>query len=182
MIVNQEADYYDACFIIMRFFIHYHKNANLSKESESYPIISLIVIWECYPRLLLTVQQSAIDYIGNFFACVDAYLNCDAQGMVSRMYEGKSYLTMLFNFVNECLFDPELEVTEQGYAVGILMIIIHYCYPAMDSVLEPCVQIVQKFLGVLEQKIQAYMNDQQEEETVLEYYLEITRNCVVSIV
>ena len=32
---------------------------------------------------------------------------------------------MLFAFVNDCLFDDEMEAVEEGYSVGILMIIIH---------------------------------------------------------
>ena len=119
-----------------------------------------------------------MDYVSNLFGVIDGYLNCSVEQLVNLSYNNKSYLQMLFDFVNECLFDPELESIEKGYACGILMIMIHYCYPTMDSILEPCVQIVQKYLIELEKTINELMNE--PDESIREYYLELNRDCVVS--
>lgn len=48
--------------------------------------------------------------------------------MLDRSYNGVSYLQMLLNFVNETAFDPELTESEQSYALGVLMIVVHYLY------------------------------------------------------
>ena len=138
------------------------------------------MIWNCYPLVVLTVEQSAMDYVSNFFGVVDSYLNADINQMVNRTYQGKSYLSMLFDFVNDCLFDDEMEAVEEGYSVGILMIIIHYCYGQMDTVLEPCIQIVQKFIEKMEAKIDELLRSNEEEESIRDYYMELDRNCIVS--
>lgn len=123
-----------------------------------------------------------MDYIGNFFAVADAYLSCDLQQMVTRTFNGKSYLELLFGFVDECLFDSELDYVEYGYAIGILMIIIHYCYPSMDTVLDPAIKTVQKFMAIMDNKIQTLLTSPEEEESIRDYYLELARNCIVSVV
>ena len=52
------------------------------------------MIWNCYPLDVLTVQQSAMDYVSNFFGVVDSYLNADINQMINRTYQCKSYLSM----------------------------------------------------------------------------------------
>ena len=80
------------------------------------------MIWNCYPLVVLTVEQSAMDYVSNFFGVVDSYLNADINQMINRTYQGKSYLSMLFDFVNDCLFDDEMEAVEEGYSVAMVFI------------------------------------------------------------
>ena len=36
-----------------------------------------IVIWDCYPHVMLTIQNSAIDYISGFFTVLDAYMSIE---------------------------------------------------------------------------------------------------------
>ena len=138
------------------------------------------MIWNCYPLVVLTVEQSAMDYVSNFFGVVDSYLNADINQMINRTYQGKSYLSMLFDFVNDCLFDDEMEAVEEGYSVGILMIIIQYCYGQMDTVLEPCITIIQKFIEKMEAKIDELLRSNEEEESIRDYYMELDRDCIVS--
>ena len=121
-----------------------------------------------------------MDYVSNFFGVVDSYLNADINQMINRTYQGKSYLSMLFDFVNDCLFDDEMEAVEEGYSVGILMIIIQYYYGQMDTVLEPCITIIQKFIEKMEAKIDELLRSNEEEESIRDYYMELDRDCIVS--
>lgn len=96
------------------------------------------MIWQLFPHLVLLVQNSAMDYISGFFCVVDCYLVIEwsrlaaltrsSSDIVDRSFNGKSYLQMLFDFVNESIFDAELGYQEQSYGIGILMIIIQYLY------------------------------------------------------
>lgn len=47
---------------------------------------------------------------------------------MDRSFDGKSYLELLLEFVNESLFDTELGDSEHAYTLGVLMIVIHYLY------------------------------------------------------
>ena len=38
---------------------------------------SNLVVWQCFPQLVLTIQEESIDYIGGFFPVVDCYLNIE---------------------------------------------------------------------------------------------------------
>ena len=48
--------------------------------------------------------------------------------MLNRSFNGVNYLQLLLNFVNDVAFDPELTESEQSYAVGVLMNVVHYLY------------------------------------------------------
>ena len=96
------------------------------------------MIWQCFPQLVLTIQEEAIDYVGGFFPVVDCYLNIEwvslcpltprSIDLLDRSFKGLTYLQLLMNFVTESIFDPELGDSEQAYAIGVLMIIVQYKY------------------------------------------------------
>ena len=48
--------------------------------------------------------------------------------MLNRSFNGVNYLQLLLNFVNDVAFDPELTESEQSYALGVLMNVVHYLY------------------------------------------------------
>lgn len=118
-----------------------------------------------------------MDYISSFFCVVDCYLVIEclcfiplthsSSDIVDRSFNGKSYLQLLFDFVNESIFDAELGYQEQIYGVGILMIIVQYLYSAIpltasrlekvDSVVQPAVEIVQRFVAAKEADITKLM-------------------------
>ena len=103
------------------------------------------MIWQCFPQLVLTIQEEAIDYIGGFFPVVDCYLNIESESLrlltprsndlLDRSFKGMTYLQLLMKFVTESVFDTELGDSEQAYAIGVLMIIVQYKYRRKDSVL-----------------------------------------------
>lgn len=158
------------------------------------------MIWQLFPHLLLLVQNSAMDYISSFFCVVDCYLVIEcvpfiplthsSSDIVDRSFNGKSYLQLLFDFVNESIFDAELGYQEQIYGVGILMIIVQYLYSAIpltasrlekvDSVVQPTVEIVQRFVAAKEADITKLMAED-EEEDIKAFYLEQARDCIVSL-
>lgn len=158
------------------------------------------MIWQLFPHLLLLVQNSAMDYISSFFCVVDCYLVIEclcfiplthsSSDIVDRSFNGKSYLQLLFDFVNESIFDAELGYQEQIYGVGILMIIVQYLYSAIpltasrlekvDSVVQPAVEIVQRFVAAKEADITKLMAED-EEEDIKAFYLEQARDCIVSL-
>ena len=156
------------------------------------------MIWQLFPHLLLLVQNSAMDYISSFFCVVDCYLVIEcvlspcltpsSSDIVDRSFNGKSYLQLLFDFVNESIFDADLGYQEQSYGVGILMIIVQYLYSArrrltsrvekVDSIVQPAVEIVQRFVAAKEADIGNLMAEDEEEE-IKAFYLEQARDCIV---
>ena len=40
-------------------------------------LILWLVIWDCYPMIMMTIQNNAIDYIGGFFTVLDGYMNIE---------------------------------------------------------------------------------------------------------
>lgn len=141
-----------------------------------------------------------MDYISNFFSVVDCYLAIESRSLcaltrrsndvIDRSFNGKSYLQMLLDFVNESLFDPELGYQEQSYAVGVLMIIVHYLYRTslclhsqtakVDTVIQPAVDVVNRYIAAKEADITRILNDNEEEEDIKQFYLEQARDCIVS--
>ncbi|KNB42202.1 hypothetical protein JH06_4497 [Blastocystis sp. subtype 4] len=116
--VDKNSDFMDACLLILRTVVHFYDNANTTRE----------LIWQCFPHLLLIIQKEAIDFISGLFPVLDCYLNIDSSDMLNRSFNGVNYLQLLLNFVNDVAFDPELTESEQSYALGVLMNVVHYLY------------------------------------------------------
>ena len=113
---NNECDFFDAGLLIIRTCVNFYDNANTTKG----------MIWELFPHLLMMIQNNAIDYISGFTSIVDCYLAIPGTGMLDNQFNGKSYLELLYDFINSVSFDPEVSFVEQCYAMGMLMMIIHY--------------------------------------------------------
>lgn len=113
---NNECDFYEASLMIVRTFASFYMNAQTTQN----------MIWELFPRLISIIQTQAVDSISEFFPVVDAYMNIPGTGMIDHQFNGKSYLELVYDFVRSVAFDSELGNVEQCYAIGILMIIIHY--------------------------------------------------------